>query len=61
MVNYKLQADCFQQIERLLNNGRTFSTLPITQERARGILTMREVATGAELKMLSDESNKLNP
>jgi len=53
---WEKQAEAFQLIERLVNNGKT---LPLSPERAEDILKMKEPASTEDLKMLEEAVKKL--
>lgn len=64
-MNFQKQVEAYGYIETLLNDGHTMSTLPIGKERARGIISMREPATEADLQALhlaaNDNHDPYNP
>jgi hypothetical protein len=56
-MDFTKQVKAFNLIETLLNTGRTMTTLPISADRAKGIMNMRERATEADLRALSLATN----
>ncbi len=53
-MDYQIQVKAYRILEHLLSNGNTMSTLPISRERAGGIISMREAATERDLALLED-------
>lgn len=60
MIDLERQTSCYILIEKLLSNGHTYHTLPISKERAAGIVVLKEEATEQDLRLLEDEWNKVN-